>query len=90
MVPFMALVGISNGFSLNLYGAVWAEVFGTDHLGAIRSIVTMIVIFAAALGPGVAGVLLDMGFSFSTIFFLLSALCSIATAVVWPFTYGAQ
>jgi len=90
MVPFMALVGISNGFSLNLYGAVWAEVFGTDHLGAIRSIVTMIVIFAAALGPGVAGVLLDMGFSFSTIFFLLSALCSIASAVVWPFTYGAQ
>ena len=90
MVPFMALVGISNGFSLNLYGAVWAEAFGTDHLGAIRSVVTMIVIFAAAIGPGVAGVLLDMGFGFGTIFFLLSALCTIASAVAWPFTYRAQ
>lgn len=90
MVPFMALVGISNGFSLNLYGAVWAEAFGTDHLGAIRSVVTMIVIFAAAVGPGAAGVLLDMGFGFGTIYFLLSALCTIASAVVWPFTHRAQ
>lgn len=90
MVPFMALVGISNGFSLNLYGAVWAEAFGTAHLGAIRSVVTMIVIFAAAVGPGAAGVLLDMGFGFGTIYFLLSALCTIASAVVWPFTYKAQ
>nr|WP_254436148.1 MFS transporter [Ruegeria arenilitoris] len=41
IVPFMVLAGISNGYSLNLYGAIWAEAFGTEHLGAIRSVVTV-------------------------------------------------
>lgn len=90
IVPFMVLVGISNGYSLNLYGAVWAEAFGTEHLGAIRSVVTMVVIFAAAIGPGLAGVLLDMDFSFGAIFFLLAALCIIASVLVWPFSRRAQ
>lgn len=86
IVPFMVLLGISNGYSLNLYGAVWAEAFGTEHLGAIRPVVTMVVIFAAAIGPGLAGILLDMSIGFGTIFFLLAALCTFSSALAWPFS----
>jgi sugar phosphate permease len=90
IVPFMVLAGISNGFSLNLYGAVWAEAFGTEHLGAVRSVVTMTVIFAAAVGPALAGVLLDAGFGFGMIFSLLSGLCVTASVAVWPFARQAK
>lgn len=90
IMPFMVLVGISNGYSLNLYGAVWAEAFGTENLGAIRSVVTMVVIFAAAFGPGLAGVLLDLNFRFETVFFMLAALCIIASILVWPFSRGPR
>ena len=83
-------MGISNGYSLNLYGAVWAEAFGTENLGAIRSVVTMVVIFAAAFGPGLAGVLLDLNFRFETVFFMLAALCIIASILVWPFSRGPR
>ncbi len=86
---FMVLMGISNGFSLNLYGTVWPEAYGTAHLGAIRSIVTMVALFAAAAGPGLAGLLLDRGVAFSTLFLGLAGLCALASAVVWPFSRGA-
>ena len=72
--PFMALMGISNGFSLTLFGAIWPETFGTKHLGAIRALVTMIVISAASAGPGVFGLLLELGASIDTILLWLGFL----------------
>lgn len=61
VIPFMILTGVSNGFSLTLYGATWPEAYGVRHLGSIRAAVTMGVIFAAAAGPGLAGLLFDPG-----------------------------
>ncbi|MFC1231392.1 hypothetical protein [Streptomyces sp. Sce081] len=38
--------------SLSLFGTVWPEVYGTRHLGAVRSPVVAVLVFASALGPG--------------------------------------
>ncbi len=58
---FMTLLGISNGFSSTLFGALWPEIYGIRHLGSIRSIMIAILVFATALGPGLTGFLIDYG-----------------------------
>jgi len=58
---FMGLMGISYGISSTLFGALWPEVYGIRHLGAIRSIIVAVMVFATALGPGATGILIDMG-----------------------------
>ena len=61
----MFLVGTSYGLSHTLFSAVWAEAYGTLHLGAIRSLVMAMMVFASALGPGATGILIDIGFAFT-------------------------
>ncbi len=58
---------ICNGLTGGMFGimqnVVWAELYGTRHLGAVRSMVTSTTIFAAALAPAVMGWLLEAGWS---------------------------
>ncbi|MGF1625105.1 MAG: MFS transporter [Alphaproteobacteria bacterium] len=57
---FMALAAMTGGSASTLLGALWAELFGTRHLGAIRSIVFAAQVSASALSPGLIGLLLDL------------------------------
>ncbi|MCE7028555.1 MFS transporter [Jiella avicenniae] len=61
---FMVLLGISNGFSSTLLGALWPELYGTKHLGSVRSVTVALMVLASALGPGVTGVLIDWEVSY--------------------------
>ncbi len=61
---FMGLAGISNGFNGALVGALWPEVYGTRHMGAIRSVAFSVTVFASAAGPGLTGWLIDIGVPF--------------------------
>lgn len=61
---FMALYGISNGFSLSLFGTLWPELYGVKHLGAIRAMIVSVLIVASAAGPGLTGLLIDRGLSY--------------------------
>ncbi len=58
---------ITNGLNGGMFGVVsnvlWAELYGTQNLGAIRSLITSTTIFAAALAPAVMGWLLDSGWT---------------------------
>lgn len=58
---FMALIGVSNGLSTTLFGALWPEVYGLTHLGAIRAVVVAAGVVATAIGPGLTGILMDQG-----------------------------
>jgi len=62
----MALYGITMGFAGTTSGALWAELYGTVHLGSIRSVTTAFVVLATAIAPGVVGLLLDAGVSIET------------------------
>lgn len=59
---FMGLLGISYGFSSTLFGSLWPEIYGLKHLGSIRAITVAILVFATAMGPGLTGYLIDLGF----------------------------
>lgn len=63
-IAFMALMGISYGFSSTLFGALWPEIYGTKHLGAIRSVIVATLVFSTAMGPGLTGWLIDSGVSY--------------------------
>ena len=66
MVAFMALLGVAYGISSALFGAIWPELYGTRHLGAVRSVVFALMVFASALGPGLTGWLIDRGVGFES------------------------
>ncbi|MFP8940301.1 MFS transporter [Streptomyces fenghuangensis] len=83
---FMALYGVTNGLSLSLFGAVWPEVYGTRHLGAIRSVVVAVLVFASALGPGAGGLLLDAGVGQPVQLVVLGGYCLAASALAVPVT----
>ena len=61
---FMVLAGVTMGSASTLGGALWAELYGTLHLGAIRGVTTSTMVFSTALSPGLIGVLLDAGVPF--------------------------
>lgn len=60
---FFGLFGVSYGFATTLFGSLWPEAYGTQHLGAIRSVTQSAMVFATALGPWITGVLIDQGIS---------------------------
>lgn len=58
----MILMGLSVGANATLSAALWAEVYGTAHLGRIRAMTGAIMVLGSAIGPGVTGALIDRGF----------------------------
>ncbi len=79
---FMTMMGISTGILTLLYGSLWPEIYGTLHLGSIRSLVTALMVLFSALGPGVAGWLIDLGVPLSSQFLGFAAYCFVISLVM--------
>ncbi len=62
---------------------MWPEVYGTDHLGAIRSVVVAAMVLSSALGPGVTGYLIDVGVDYSLQLASVGAYALAATFLMW-------
>ena len=82
LMVVMVLLGISYGCSSTLLGAIWPEVYGTTHLGAIRSVIVSAMVFATAAGPGLTGTLIDRGIPLSNQMEWAGVYCLIATGVL--------
>ncbi|MBB5802071.1 MFS family permease [Saccharothrix ecbatanensis] len=82
LFAFMALYGVTNGLSLSLFGATWPEIYGVDHLGAIRSVVVAILVFASAAGPGLSGLLIDGGVGYPHQVVVLGVYCVAVSALM--------
>lgn len=79
---FMALVGLSAGFSTTLFGAVWPEMYGLAHLGAIRALGVSASVFASAAGPGLTGFLIDNGVPYPAQLIAMGAYCAFASMIL--------
>ncbi|HEV7256073.1 MAG TPA: MFS transporter [Mesorhizobium sp.] len=79
---FMALLGMSWGFSSTLFGAVWPEIYGIRHLGAIRSSIVAVMVLATALGPGLTGALIDLGVSYPAQIAVMGLYCLVVSGVL--------
>ncbi|MGX1307706.1 MFS family permease [Amorphus suaedae] len=80
---FMALAAVTNGAAQTLIGALWAELFGVRHLGAIRSVAFAAVVFSTALAPAIMGVLLDAGVRLEAQYLAMAAYTVFATGLLW-------
>lgn len=82
LIPYLALLGLTSGLAFTGFTALWAELYGTLHLGAIRSLAGAISVFASALGPVLAGLLLDAGMAMETICLGFAGYCLVATLLL--------
>lgn len=81
---FMAFLGFSNGLSTTLFGALWPEVYGLKHLGAVRALVFSAIVFASAAGPGITGYLIDAGVSYPGQLLAMGLYCFAVSLLLVP------
>lgn len=78
------LMGLGSGGQATLPAACWAEFYGTRHLGAIKSAVAAIMVLGSAIGPGLSGVLIDMGLDFPTQLLIYAGAFVAASVIMIP------
>ena len=84
-LAFYLLSGLTAGVNGTLSGALWAELYGTRHLGSIRSLTSAIMILSTGAAPALFGWMIDLGYSmneiafYSTIYTLAASLLVIIT-----------
>lgn len=66
-IVVMFILGIGVGGTNPVLSSLWPEIYGTRHLGAIRSVATVVMVFGSALGPVFMGVALDASISLAAI-----------------------
>lgn len=65
-VVYMGLLAVSVGIYSTLSSPFFSEMYGTLHLGAIKSLTTAAMVFATAIAPVVMGWMIDMGVGMGT------------------------
>lgn len=64
----MGTLGLTIGSSVPIFGALWAEVYGTTRLGTIRSLITALMVLSSSASPVLFGYLIDHGISANRLF----------------------
>jgi MFS family permease len=78
---YMVLLGISVSLKGIAGTALWAEIYGIQRLGTIKSLSAMIIVFATAIGPVAMGYTLEIGLNFTLVCGIAFAL--VATLMAW-------
>lgn len=63
-VIVLSVIGLTQGMVSALAGTLMPAIYGTDHLGSVRGIVTALMVLSTAIGPGITGVFIDLGVPF--------------------------
>ena len=66
-VAFMFLIGLTIGASGPVVGSLWVEIYGNQHIGAIRSMVTSLMVVSTAISPVLFGWLFDNNFTYNQV-----------------------
>jgi len=77
----MVLMGLSVGMHVTMMATLWPEVYGTQHLGAIRAMTAAVMVLGTALGPGITGWLIDLGISFPQQGYAIALYFAVASAL---------
>lgn len=83
MLTGLFFLALTTGANATLPNAFWAEVYGTAHIGAIKAMVAAVMVLGSAIGPGVTGLLIDLGFGLETQFLGIAAYFVGATLLMW-------
>jgi len=80
--PYLALSGVNVGIAFTTVSAMWAEVYGVAHLGAIKSLAHALGVFASALGPVTMGALADLGMPIADVCLVFAGYALIGTLLM--------
>jgi len=81
---YMALAGATAGLYYGAANAVWAELYGLTHLGAIRAMTHGFMMVSSAIAPSLMGWMLDFGFAVSTIMLATGTYVLFAIVLIQP------
>jgi len=81
---YMAMAGATAGLYGSASIAVWAELYGLTHLGAIRAMTTGLMMVSSALAPSLMGWMFDFGFEISSVMLAMAAYVLVAIVLVQP------
>lgn len=62
----LLFVALTTGSTHTLPNAFWAEFYGTRSLGAIKAVAAAVMVLGSAIGPGITGLLIDLGIGIET------------------------
>jgi len=79
---YFALAGLSTGGAMAVGGLLWPELYGTKHLGSIRSLSSSLMVFSTALAPVTFGTMIDVGLSAAAIAYISLGYTLIAVALL--------
>lgn len=77
---FMAALGLSLGTSGTAKAAMWAELYGIRHLGAIKSMMAALMVVSTAASPILVGLVMEDGTALSGL--LLAGVGSVVVGTV--------
>jgi len=63
---FMIFLGITTGMQSTVSSPFWVEMYGSKHIGSIKSVTTFSLLAATAISPVGMGWLIDRGITMST------------------------
>ena len=83
-----ALVGflffaMTVGANSTVPNAFWAEFYGTANIGSIKAMAAAVMVLGSALGPGITGLLIDMGIGLERQFIGISVYFLFTTAMMY-------
>ena len=81
-LAFLVLAGLCTGSNRSVSSAVWPELYGATHIGAIRSVFLAVFMLSTAVAPAVVGWLLDRAVSIETVALLGVGYLALATILV--------
>ena len=87
---FLVLGGASTGARITAVNAIWAEIYGTAHLGAIRALVQGLIILAIALSPATMGWMFDIGITVEAVALMGIGLLALAALLFFIYLFGLR
>jgi MFS family permease len=78
----LMIFGLGSGIQATLPAAFWAEFYGTRYIGSIKAVSTSVMVLGSAIGPGISGLLIDLGYDFPSQMIAISAYFVVASAFV--------
>jgi MFS family permease len=80
---FLVLTGITVGFQSTAVAPFWSEMYGSQHLGAIKSLGAAAMVFCTALSPIVIGLQIDLGVRMETLALIAAVYVFLTSALAW-------
>ncbi len=80
---YMLLIGVTMGMGSNIKSALWAELYGTDIIGTVRSVFSSLMVLSTALCPFLMGWAIDQGMAMESILSIAIVTIGIATLMAY-------